>query len=171
MASSRHFRKAAPSPGCRLSYQSRVSSASAAASGRKTTRRVTRDPSASFERDPTGSRTPGAERDPPNGGPIPPPHQTSSPGQPHVRLQTGSPTTPSRVRLARQRGVSGAPKVQGTWPIQYTGGSGVWPPTPAICFGVFASQVVGRIGLAWTCTATACVRRQRGAAAPTPAGK
>ena len=66
----RHFRP----PGRRPSYQSRVSSASASASGLKLTRRLTLDPAASCGLHPRGLRTQGAERAPSSADPAPQPH-------------------------------------------------------------------------------------------------
>ena len=106
IVSSSAARNSAPSPGRRPSYQSRVSSASASASGLKLTRRLTLDPAASGGLHPTGWPTQAAERDPPSVCPAPQPPQASTPARLLVRPQRGFPRAPSRARRARPRGVS-----------------------------------------------------------------
>ena len=91
IVSSSAARNSAPSPGRRPLYQSRVSSASAPASGLKLTRRLTLDPSASGGRHPRGLRTQDAERAPSSVDPAPQPPRASTRARPHVRPREALP--------------------------------------------------------------------------------
>jgi hypothetical protein len=114
IVSSSATRNSAPSPSRRPSYQSRVSSASASASGLKLTRRLTLDPAASGGLHPRELRTQAAERGPSSADPAPQPRRASTRARPHVGFQKGFPTKPSRARRVRQLGVSAVPKVKET---------------------------------------------------------
>src|SRR5688572_3340656 len=111
---------AVPSPSCRPSYHSRVARTSAAASGRNRMRRVTRGRSAYGGLHSKVRQTRDVEREPPNDGPALRRHPLSFQVQPHVGLQTGSPTMPWRVQRAPRLAASGVQTRIGTSSCQYT---------------------------------------------------
>ncbi len=110
--SSSAARNSPPSPCRRPSYQSRVSTASASACGRKSMRRITRDPVASGALHPKVPQNLDSRRVPSIGDLVQRPPPGSVPVRLHVRRQTDSPKEPSRARLARSRRVSGGRKTE-----------------------------------------------------------
>lgn len=168
IASSSAARNSAPSPGRRPSYQSRVSNASASASGRKLTRRVTRDPSTSDELHPRGLRTQAAERAPSNADPAPQPPRASTRTRPHVRPQRGFPTEPSRAQRVRPPEVSGAQRAKETSVIlcQYSAGG-----VHRLAAGCIASPCPNRISSKSGLIPTALALRQWNTSWPTPASR
>ena len=115
IVSSSAARNSAPRPGRRPSYQSRVSNASASASGRKLTRRFTRDPAACDGLHPMELRTRVAERAPSSADRAPHLARGSTRARPHVRPPRGFPREPSRARRVPPREVSRVQKVKETW--------------------------------------------------------